>query len=147
MVRGAETTNLTEKHEEAFLSKIRSPDAGISAHRIAAVEIPLNNILDHGTKIGENRKNRDTPDAQKELIPLKDEMALFYNQLKEAAMHGIIQSASVPLQAAFLISKTASLMRLIAGCERHPKACRLKRARKVHICLVLEDMVVSTSYS
>jgi hypothetical protein len=50
------------------------------------------------------------------------------------------------LRAAFLISETASLMRLIAGCERHPKACRLKRARNVHFCLLPKDMSVSASF-
>ena len=37
------------------------------------------------------------------------------------------------LRAIFFISDTASLTRFIAGCERQPKACRLKRARKVHL--------------
>jgi len=47
----------------------------------------------------ENRKNRDNPEAQKELIPLKEEPALFYRQMREAGILGIIQSAPVPLRA------------------------------------------------
>ena len=47
----------------------------------------------------ENRKNRDKPDAQKEFIPLKDEPALFYKQMKAAGILGVIQSAPVPLRA------------------------------------------------
>lgn len=47
----------------------------------------------------ENRANRDNPEAQKELIPLKEEPALFYTQMKEAGILGIIQSAPVPLRA------------------------------------------------
>ncbi|MGB2907608.1 MAG: M28 family peptidase [Candidatus Aminicenantaceae bacterium] len=47
----------------------------------------------------ENRENRDNPDAQKELLPLKEEPALFYKQMKEAGILGIIQSAPVPLRA------------------------------------------------
>ncbi len=47
----------------------------------------------------ENRANRDKPDAQKELLPLKHEPALFYTQMKEAGILGIIQSAPVPLRA------------------------------------------------
>jgi hypothetical protein len=47
----------------------------------------------------ENRENRDKPEAQKELIPLKEEPALFYKQMKEAGILGIIQAARVPLRA------------------------------------------------
>ncbi len=47
----------------------------------------------------ENRQNRDKPEAQKELVPLKDEPALFYKQMKEAGILGLIQSAPIPLVA------------------------------------------------
>ncbi|MCK5146262.1 M20/M25/M40 family metallo-hydrolase [bacterium] len=47
----------------------------------------------------QNRENRDNPDAQKQLLPLKDAPALFYKQMKEAGILGIIQSAPVPLRA------------------------------------------------
>jgi len=47
----------------------------------------------------ENRKN---PDAeQKKPIPLKEEPALFYRQMREAGILGIIQSSTVPLRALY----------------------------------------------
>jgi carboxypeptidase Q len=47
----------------------------------------------------ENRKN---PDAeQKKPIPLKEEPALFYRQMREAGILGIIQSSAVPLRALY----------------------------------------------
>jgi len=42
---------LTEKHQEPLFPTVRAPDAGKAAHRIAAVEIFLNDILDHRTEI------------------------------------------------------------------------------------------------
>jgi len=42
---------LAGKHEEALFPTVRAPDAGKPAHRIAAVEILLNNILDDRTEI------------------------------------------------------------------------------------------------
>lgn len=48
----------------------------------------------------ENRRNRDNPDyKQKELITLKEEPALFYKEMKEAGILGIIQSSEVPIRA------------------------------------------------
>lgn len=38
---------------------------------------------------------------EKEIFPLKEEPALFYKEMKEAGILGIIQSASVPLQARY----------------------------------------------
>lgn len=46
-----------------------------------------------------NRENRDKPEAQKELLPLKEEPALFYKEMHEAGILGVIQSAPVPLRA------------------------------------------------
>lgn len=46
-----------------------------------------------------NRENRDKPEAQKELLPLKEEAALFYKEMCEAGILGVIQSAPVPLRA------------------------------------------------
>ena len=45
----------------------------------------------------ENRKNG----KQKELLPLKEEPALFYNQMVEAGILGIIQSSPVPITALY----------------------------------------------
>lgn len=47
----------------------------------------------------ENYSNRDKP--QKELIPIKEEPALFYREMREAGILGIIQSAAVPLNALY----------------------------------------------
>ena len=48
------------------------------------------------------RENRSKPAAeQKPLIELKDEPALFYKEMREAGILGIIQSAKVPIQALY----------------------------------------------
>jgi len=46
MTRWAESACLAGKREEALLPTVWTPDAGKPAHRIAAVEIALDNILD-----------------------------------------------------------------------------------------------------
>ena len=46
-----------------------------------------------------NRANKDA--EQKEQLPLLDEPALFYKQMKEAGILGIIQSASNPIRALY----------------------------------------------
>jgi hypothetical protein len=51
MTRRTETSGLAREAQEAFLSTIWTADAGKPAHRIATVEILLNNILDYGTEI------------------------------------------------------------------------------------------------
>lgn len=47
----------------------------------------------------ENYTNRDKP--QKELIPLKEQPALFYRQMCEAGILGVIQSSAVPIRALY----------------------------------------------
>ena len=47
----------------------------------------------------ENYMNRDKP--QKELLPLKEEPALFYRQMCEAGILGVIQSSEVPIRALY----------------------------------------------
>ncbi len=42
-----------------------------------------------------NWENRDKP--QKEMIPLKEEPGLFYRQMREAGILGVIQSSEVPI--------------------------------------------------
>jgi hypothetical protein len=49
----------------------------------------------------ENWYNRGTDKPKKELLPLKEEPALFYKEMKEAGILGIIQSAKVPLTALY----------------------------------------------
>jgi hypothetical protein len=47
----------------------------------------------------ENYTNRDKP--PKELLPLKNEPALFYRQMREAGILGVIQSSEVPIRALY----------------------------------------------
>ena len=47
----------------------------------------------------ENYTNRDKP--QKELLPLKEEPALFYREMREAGILGVIQSSEVPIRALY----------------------------------------------
>jgi len=79
----------------------RPIDVSAKADTQRAKIIEENNAIDEKNNEirRENRKNRDNPAAQKELLPLKDEPALFYKQMKEAGILGIIQSAPVPLRA------------------------------------------------
>ncbi len=79
----------------------RSIDWSEEADKKRAKIIEENNAIDEKNSVirRENRQNRDKPKAQKELIPLKEEPALFYKQMKEAGILGIIQSAPVPLRA------------------------------------------------
>jgi len=46
-----ETTGFAGKHEEALFPTVWTPDAGKPAHRIATVEILLNDILDDQPEI------------------------------------------------------------------------------------------------
>jgi hypothetical protein len=47
----------------------------------------------------ENRRNRDA--EPKPMIPLKEKPALFYKQMREAGILGIIQSSSVPIRVLY----------------------------------------------
>jgi hypothetical protein len=49
--------------------------------------------------VAENRKNPDN--EQKAQIPLKEEPALFYKEMREAGILGIIQSSTVPIRALY----------------------------------------------
>lgn len=50
----------------------------------------------------ENRKTGDSDSIpKKEMIPLQDEPALFYKQMKDAGILGIIQSAPVPIRVLY----------------------------------------------
>ena len=51
MAGRTETTGFEGKREEALFPTVWTPDAGNPAHRIAAVEMLLNNILNNGTEI------------------------------------------------------------------------------------------------
>nr|NQU94296.1 M28 family peptidase [Bacteroidota bacterium] len=49
----------------------------------------------------ENRNNRGTDEPQKELLPLIEEPALFYREMRDAGILGIIQSAKTPICALY----------------------------------------------
>ncbi len=49
----------------------------------------------------ENRDNRGTEKPQKELLPVIDEPALFYREMVEAGILGIIQSAKTPIRVLY----------------------------------------------
>jgi len=51
MTRRTEPAGFAGKHQEALFPTVWAPDAGKSAHRIAAVEITLDHLLDHRTEI------------------------------------------------------------------------------------------------
>ena len=48
----------------------------------------------------ENRMNRESGE-KKELLPLKEEPALFYKEMKEAGILGIIQSSPIPIRVLY----------------------------------------------
>jgi hypothetical protein len=50
MTRWTESAGFAGKKKKPLFPTIRTPNPGKPAHRIAAIEILLNNILDHGTK-------------------------------------------------------------------------------------------------
>jgi len=51
MTRWTKSACLAGKHEEPLFPTVGTPDTGKSAHRIAAVQILLDNILDYRTEI------------------------------------------------------------------------------------------------
>jgi carboxypeptidase Q len=65
--------------------------------KIIAVNDSINKLNREITM--ENRRNRSG--EQKKTIPLKEEPALFYRQMREAGILGIIQSAAVPIRVLY----------------------------------------------
>jgi len=51
MAGGTESACLAGKHWEQLFSTVGTPDTGTPAHRIAVVQILLDNILDYRTEI------------------------------------------------------------------------------------------------
>lgn len=49
----------------------------------------------------ENWSNRGTDKPQKELLPMKNEPALFYKEMREAGILGIIQSSKTPIRVLY----------------------------------------------
>ena len=85
----------------------------------------------------ENYTNRDKP--QKELLPLKEEPALFYRAMCEAGILGVIQSAEVPIRALY-DRKNIDKMTF----ETLPSVCDIKLDEKQYA--VIEKMVKERRY-
>lgn len=85
----------------------------------------------------ENYTNRDKP--QKELLPLKEEPALFYREMCEAGILGVIQSAEVPIRALY-DRKNIDKMTF----ETLPSVCDIKLDEKQYA--VIEKMLKERRY-
>ena len=87
--------------------------------------------------IRENHMNRDQP--QKETIPLKEEPALFYREMREAGILGIIQKASVPITALYDRKNLDNMT-----FETLPTVCDIKLDE--HQYAVIEQMAKERQY-
>jgi len=85
----------------------------------------------------ENHMNRDQP--QKETIPLKEEPALFYREMREAGILGIIQKASVPITALYDRKNLDNMT-----FETLPTVCDIKLDE--HQYAVIEQMAKERQY-
>jgi hypothetical protein len=85
----------------------------------------------------ENYANRDKP--QKELLPLKEEPALFYREMREAGILGVIQSSEVPIRALY-DRKNIDRMTF----DSLPTVCDIKLDENQY--LVIEKMVKERRY-
>ena len=85
----------------------------------------------------ENFMNRDKP--QKELLPLKEEPALFYRQMCEAGILGVIQSAEVPIRALYDRNNINKLT-----FDSLPTVCDIKLDEKQYS--IIEKMVKERRY-
>jgi hypothetical protein len=85
----------------------------------------------------ENFMNRDKP--PKELVPLKEEPALFYRQMCEAGILGVIQSAEVPIRALY-DRKNIDKMNF----DSLPTVCDIKLDEKQYA--IIEKMVKEHRY-
>lgn len=85
----------------------------------------------------ENRNNRDKP--QKEMIPLKEEPALFYREMRDAGILGIIQRSAVPITALY-DRKNIDKMTF----ETLPTVCDIKLDE--HQFEIIEQMVKEKRY-
>jgi hypothetical protein len=111
-------------------AKADSARAGIMVHNdsIAALNSEI---------MRENYTNRDKP--QKELLPMKEEPALFYREMCEAGILGVIQSAEVPIRALY-DRKNIDKMTF----ETLPVVCNIKLDEKQYA--VIEKMVKERRY-
>jgi hypothetical protein len=110
--------------------KADSARAGIMVHNDSVAT--LNREI-----MRENYTNRDKP--QKELLPLKEEPALFYREMCEAGILGVIQSAEVPIRALY-DRKNIDKMTF----ETLPTVCDIKLDEKQYA--IIEKMVKERRY-
>jgi len=113
-----------------FSTKADSARAGIIVHNDSIAAINRNIMR-------ENFMNRDKP--QKELLPLKEEPALFYRQMCEAGILGVIQSAEVPIRALY-DRKNIDKMNF----DSLPTVCDIKLDEKQYA--IIEKMVKEHRY-
>ena len=85
----------------------------------------------------ENYSNRDKP--PKELIPLKEEPALFFREMRDAGILGIIQKASVPISALYDRKNIDKLT-----FETLPTVCDIKLDE--HQYAIIEQMAKERQY-
>src|SRR5512133_1837470 len=85
----------------------------------------------------ENYSNRDKP--QKEMLPLKEEPALFFREMREAGILGVIQSSTVPIRALY-DRKNLDKMTF----ETLPTVCDIKLDENQYA--VIEKMVKERRY-
>lgn len=76
-------------------------DYSLKGDSLRAIVIAANEEIAKANReiMMENRKNPDK--EPKPLLPLKEEPALFYKQMREAGILGIIQSSAVPIRALY----------------------------------------------
>jgi hypothetical protein len=85
----------------------------------------------------ENYSNRDKP--QKEMLPLKEEPALFYREMCDAGILGVIQSSTVPIRALYDRKNLDKLT-----FETLPTVCDIKLDENQYA--VIEKMVKERRY-
>ena len=85
----------------------------------------------------ENYLNRDKP--PRETIPLKSEPALFYREMREAGILGVIQSSEVPIRALYDRKNLAGMT-----FENLPTVCDIKLDENQYT--VIEKMVKERRY-
>jgi hypothetical protein len=85
----------------------------------------------------ENYSNRDKP--QKELIPLKEEPALFYKEMCQAGILGMIQSSQVPIRALYDRKNLDNMT-----FDSLPTVCDIKLDEKQYS--IIEKMVKERAY-
>jgi len=114
-------------------------DYSAKADSLRAKIIAENDSLSkiNSTIITENRKNRDGP--QRELLPLNQEPALFYRQMCEAGILGVIQSSEVPVRALYDRKNIDNMT-----FETLPSVCDIKLDE--HQYAIIEQMVKERRY-